>query len=224
MSKPILWLGPLEELDADFDPLLGRSATVAQPQPKSVSSKPRFDPSRSVFDDPPEPVPTAPQHVAAAPEPRVIHAPDVAAVLPVAADSAPDEVEATDFSHNNDPIPARNETAPLATQSSIAMGSFTGDQADAKPETKKSFFATLFTKREIPPAIESGGLSINEIWAKATPEPEAELATEPEHQTLIDPAQSPDAPEEKPANATRIPEIGRNIWTDIDKEYDADPI
>lgn len=62
MTKPILWLGPLEDIDADFDPLLGRSAKEAL-APSAVAAASKLSPNRSVFDEPDAaeaPVPESP--------------------------------------------------------------------------------------------------------------------------------------------------------------------
>jgi endonuclease/exonuclease/phosphatase (EEP) superfamily protein YafD len=54
MAKPILRLGPIDELDDEFDPLLGRSVRD-EPAPSASSSAAPLDPDQSVFDEP-EPV------------------------------------------------------------------------------------------------------------------------------------------------------------------------
>jgi hypothetical protein len=51
MAKPILRLGPIDELDDEFDPLLGRSVRD-EPMPVAASSAAPLDPDQSVFDEP----------------------------------------------------------------------------------------------------------------------------------------------------------------------------
>ena len=51
MAKPILRLGPLDELDDEYDPLLGRSVRD-EPMPVAQSSAVQLDPDQSVFDEP----------------------------------------------------------------------------------------------------------------------------------------------------------------------------
>ncbi len=51
MAKPILRLGPVDELDDEYDPLLGRSVRD-EPMPVAASSAARLDPDQSVFDEP----------------------------------------------------------------------------------------------------------------------------------------------------------------------------
>ena len=51
MAKPILRLGPIDELDDEFDPLLGRSVRD-EPMPVAASSAATLDPDQSVFDEP----------------------------------------------------------------------------------------------------------------------------------------------------------------------------
>ncbi|MCZ8210141.1 MAG: hypothetical protein ACK5XZ_07810 [Hyphomonadaceae bacterium] len=54
MAKPILRLGPVDELDDEYDPLLGRSVRD-EPMPVAASAAAPLDPDQSVFDEP-EPV------------------------------------------------------------------------------------------------------------------------------------------------------------------------
>jgi hypothetical protein len=51
MAKPILRLGPVDELDDEYDPLLGRSVRD-EPMPVAASSAAPLDPDQSVFDEP----------------------------------------------------------------------------------------------------------------------------------------------------------------------------
>ena len=51
MAKPILRLGPVDELDDEYDPLLGRSVRE-EPMPVAASSAVPLDPDQSVFDEP----------------------------------------------------------------------------------------------------------------------------------------------------------------------------
>ena len=51
MAKPILRLGPIDELDDEYDPLLGRSVRD-EPMPVAASSAAPLDPDQSVFDEP----------------------------------------------------------------------------------------------------------------------------------------------------------------------------
>ena len=51
MAKPILRLGPVDELDDEYDPLLGRSVRD-EPMPIAASSAAPLDPDQSVFDEP----------------------------------------------------------------------------------------------------------------------------------------------------------------------------
>ncbi|OYU77708.1 MAG: hypothetical protein CFE32_04635, partial [Alphaproteobacteria bacterium PA3] len=51
MAKPILRLGPVDELDDEYDPLLGRSVRD-EPMPVAASSAIQLDPDQSVFDEP----------------------------------------------------------------------------------------------------------------------------------------------------------------------------
>jgi hypothetical protein len=51
MAKPILRLGPVDELDDEYDPLLGRSVRD-EPMPVAASSSKPLDPDQSVFDEP----------------------------------------------------------------------------------------------------------------------------------------------------------------------------
>jgi endonuclease/exonuclease/phosphatase (EEP) superfamily protein YafD len=51
MAKPILRLGPVDELDDEYDPLLGRSVRD-EPMLVAASSAPPLDPDQSVFDEP----------------------------------------------------------------------------------------------------------------------------------------------------------------------------
>jgi hypothetical protein len=51
MAKPILRLGPIDELDDEYDPLLGRSVRD-EPMPVAISSAVQLDPDQSVFDEP----------------------------------------------------------------------------------------------------------------------------------------------------------------------------
>jgi hypothetical protein len=113
MTKPILWLGPLEDIDADFDPLLGRSASLPVSAAATVTAAPLAD-DRSVFDEPSEPiVPNA----AALPASEPIvqsNQTEVAAPIEVLPETgvtsetsltAEAAGEPIDFEHNNDPIP-----------------------------------------------------------------------------------------------------------------------
>ncbi|MCA3692576.1 endonuclease/exonuclease/phosphatase family protein [Aquidulcibacter sp.] len=63
MAKPILRLGPVDELDDEFDPLLGRTVRD-EPMPVATSPAAPLDPDQSIFDEP-EPV-VAPSLVEAA--------------------------------------------------------------------------------------------------------------------------------------------------------------
>ena len=63
MAKPILRLGPVDELDDEFDPLLGRTVRD-EPMPVATSPGVSLDPDQSIFDEP-EPV-VAPNLVEAA--------------------------------------------------------------------------------------------------------------------------------------------------------------
>jgi hypothetical protein len=146
MTKPILWLGPLEEIDSEFDPLLGRSAKdlVAQATNSHAS---RLTPDRSVFDDaepvaafPEAPLPEAPAGFAEPPadpfalegqpstdapqaDPEVVAAEDIE---PLPHYSRP-EVEAQapigiaddapmDYAHNNEAIPTGQPILPQVTE------------------------------------------------------------------------------------------------------------
>ncbi|MEY3233334.1 hypothetical protein [Aquidulcibacter sp.] len=51
MAKPILRLGPVDELDDEYDPLLGRPVRD-EPMPVALSSAVQLDPDQSVFDEP----------------------------------------------------------------------------------------------------------------------------------------------------------------------------
>ncbi|MCZ8280949.1 MAG: hypothetical protein O9286_01750 [Aquidulcibacter sp.] len=51
MAKPILRLGAVDDLDDEYDPLLGRSVRD-EPMPVAVSPSVQLDPDQSVFDEP----------------------------------------------------------------------------------------------------------------------------------------------------------------------------
>jgi hypothetical protein len=146
MTKPILWLGPLEEIDSEFDPLLGRSAKdlVAQATNSHAS---RLTPDRSVFDDN-EPMATFPE----APSPEASTGFSEPPADPFAFDEQPatdappsdpeglaaDDIEALphysrpelepqapigiaddapmDYAHNNDAIPTGLPILPQVTE------------------------------------------------------------------------------------------------------------
>jgi hypothetical protein len=285
MSKPILWLGPLEELDADFDPLLGRSAKQAQAQTVSLSPKVTLDPSRSVFDDPvlddvvttpvrqepvqaepvlpelvapeslvPEPQvsepqvlePQAPEPQAqeqlvsdaalaeatlpdqidqepAPPEAPLVPAPAEAEVAPVsdlAEQEALEPVPAvaeprpeTDFTHNNDPIPTRQDlNADLSDAPAVLEAE--QEAAAVKSSTpKKSFFASLFSLSPTPPEATAQSASINDIWAKSADNVQADtMSQSPEIETPLWPATG--------ADTTSL--RGRDLWAEMNTETSAD--
>jgi hypothetical protein len=274
MTKPILWLGPLEELDADFDPLLGRSATQAPPQVRTSTPKPALDPSRSVFDDPvaespnlavpappvfdaqPDqndtdlndtggsvsqrdaaPAPVAPYNLEeplqrssfddGLPEEQETNISDEVADEPLhsAQGLGPEPVSATDFTHNNEPIPARQDVAAPVSALSAHEPELDVPSAQEPVVPKKSFFASLFSSRDITPADTRESASINDIWAKSTaepnPEPEVEIEGDVEAQTEAEiTLVPPNEPPETVPYAANTPLRGRNIWADIDTTAD----
>ncbi len=170
MTKPILWLGPIEDLDAEFDPLLGRSAALPASKPNQVVASPMVD-GRSVFDDPSEAVADT---IFPAKSPN---ATAVSTTIDIADDNlrresetkvspksgnepdfAPEvtpnpDVGAMDFAHNNDPIPRGG-------------GTFDGEEIDQSPPPKillreaaeevapapkKTLFARLFSPEAFVP-------------------------------------------------------------------------
>jgi hypothetical protein len=183
MTKPILWLGPIEDVDADFDPLLGRSAKAAA-APVAFSPPSTLSPDRSVFDDPDMLAPAtqdgAPPAFESAPEPL----PETIAVTDTAPleDAAPAPSEAAsiwddpaqgddnapiDYSHNNEPIPER--LTPPSQDVSLPEAAM-----EAEPvASTKSFFTRLFTAKPIAAAAGAAGV----VAATATtivPKPDAE--------------------------------------------------
>lgn len=259
MSKPILWLGPLEEVDADFDPLLGRSAAATQTQPVFSARKATLDPARSVFDDPaPDVVAPAtnqtqqaepdlvwiqePSQETSLPQPLAEVRPDIEHGPKLGLDAAPVEVEPAfiepvqslpdpepepepelaavsdeviDYSHNNDPIPARQEDIaepekPVnAATFSPAFGSDTDEEVEPIADApKKSFFTNLFARRTITPVVTATSASINDIWAKVEPVPE--LQVEQQVEVDVEGDLEPDAVSEAeaPAEPDAAPEAG----------------
>ena len=172
MTKPILWLGPLEDLDADYDPLLGRSAIEAPQRPDPTLSIPMLE-GRSVFDDPIEdnvatlPLPSDSSGIASPSGPRDAAQP-VSEDTPPVFISNPAKIEVpTDYTHNNEPILARqgaglddaNRAVPrILTQAALQ---------EKRLATKKSLFAQMFSQSTIEPSVKAPvGRSINDIWAK----------------------------------------------------------
>jgi hypothetical protein len=229
MSKPILWLGPLEELDADFDPLLGRSAKQAETAASAASMRATLDPSRSVFDDPVsnEAPPMlvqkeiAPAHTDSpvsefADEPAVLLALEAETVVePVLTDPAnaePQEDELlplaiepnlevaleTDYSHNNDPIPTRQELSVSEPDVSGQLQPLDEDVKTTASPPKKSFFASLFSLSPNPPEPVIERPSTNDIWAKSADEHQAEAATD------------------------KVSLRGRDVWAEIDSDASND--
>jgi hypothetical protein len=241
MSKPILWLGPLEELDVDYDPLLGRSAATPSKQNEAKSAPIALDPSRSVFDEPlvtvvPPLAAQAPEenpqqlnvtHSEAelseydgAPQPdaqSTLEIEDVAANRPADTILAPIETPnvaataepSTDFSHNNDPIPARHvqgeDASPEAAEAATSVD-------------KKSFFTSLFTKRTAAAAAVTAGASINDIWAKSEPVDAEDVVTDETPQTTTEAASTADADE-----GIAKPDPRDNIWSEIETQSAASP-
>ena len=224
MTKPILWLNSLEELDADYDPLLGRRATEDLVQSNLTKPRVPLDPMRSVFDEPNDapaapPVELQPSTLQPAPlrpsfdllepnqssqlerpsEPDFSDETSIQDANLSAIEAAKDQAP-TDFTHNNDPIPARQQTVSLPNASAKS------DHVTQGPAPKKSLFSALFSKQTITSVGNTGGSSINDIWAKSTPDPEPEV----EPNDLIVP------------DVINVPIRSRNIWTDIDKEPSAD--
>ena len=253
MSKPILWLGPLEDLDVDFDPLLGRSAA----KPKAAATftptptPAPLSPLRSVFDDPvaAEPPISArvPESVEefvpeSVPEPVsksvTAHAPvvsawseDVAPITPepvvtrfaTVTEQAVETPEPTDFTHNNEPIPARQKAN--TTEAEPILGS--GKDSATKPR-RKAFFASLFSLPDNSPAVAGGGASINDIWAKSASKPDPVQDAEPVQDPELVPDVTPEPVVEEPiapevdTQAVNKPAKSVNIWADIDQKIDED--
>jgi hypothetical protein len=189
MTKPILWLGPLEEVDADFDPLLGRSAkAAAEPTPFSPPSTLPAD--RSVFDDPDtfaptqppaEPMPSedAPASIAetsvveeATPVETVAPAPvedslgpdepSFADVEPVPSAAPVEDNAPIDYSHNNDPIPERLMPERFFPVTAL-------EPVEAQPvsvASNKSFFTRLFTAKPVAAAAGAAAVTAAGVVAK----------------------------------------------------------
>jgi hypothetical protein len=265
MSKPILWLGPLEELDVDFDPLLGTSAKQAQPNTVFTAPAAAFDPSRSVFDDPVDDVALASSMptvsaianeigsltsqstialVESNPETVALADPEALTVEPVDETETQTETEtetetetalviepalqATDFTHNNDPIPVRQDGQAKALDQPPTSAPFQTDTFLEAAVPKKSFFASLFSVQAPAPVSGNNATSINDIWAKTEPESINVSEVLPQVETDVAelaplPAEaepSPDllAPSNLATPAIDGPHDKTNIWADIDEE------
>jgi hypothetical protein len=207
MTKPILWLGPLEEVDADFDPLLGRSAKAAA-APTAFSPPSTLSPDRSVFDDPDMAGPATqdadPFAFESAPElpPEAVAVndivPDDAAPAPTEATSLWDDLPQADdnapidYSHNNEPIPER-----LTPPSAEVLQQETAIEAEPVASTK-SFFTRLFTAKPVATVAGAAGVvaatattiapepdtADDDIWSRI--EADAQPKTDDEHVDTVE--------------------------------------
>jgi hypothetical protein len=215
MTKPILWLGPLEEVDADFDPLLGRSAKAAA-APTAFSPPSTLSPDRSVFDDPDvaapatqeadpvsfESAPDLPAETAVVTDiaplddavPAPSEAPSMWDDLPQADDEAP-----IDYSHNNEPIPER--LTPSSQEISQPESAIEAEPVAAT----KSFFTRLFTAKPVATVAGAAGVVAatattivakpdtedDDIWSRieADAAPQTEVAQ-------VDTVEAPEDPED----------------------------
>jgi hypothetical protein len=151
MTKPILWLGPLEDVDVDYDPLLGRSAK--DPIVTATFARPsNLAPDRSVFDEP-DVAQTAPALLEPQPDPEEPVVPGIVEEVPppefLAQPFEQPISEPTDFSHNNDAIPERLAPPPeeAPTPPTPAPVEMDGEPEVAPPT--KSFLTRLFASKPI---------------------------------------------------------------------------
>jgi hypothetical protein len=178
MTKPILWLGPLEEIDSEFDPLLGRSAKdlVAQ---ATYSPASRLTPDRSVFDDA-EPVAAAPEAQlpetpagfaeptadpfafddqpstdAPQPDPEVVAADDIEPLphysQPEVEPQAPIGVgddAPMDYAHNNEAIPTGQPISPQSSEAAQRQDSEADFSTDDAAEPENKSFFTRLFTRK----------------------------------------------------------------------------
>jgi hypothetical protein len=213
MTKPILWLGPAEDIDADYDPLLGRSVKEPAPQ-TSATSVSTLAPDQSVFDDPeslarapqsrpvepsfqesvkpePEPEPLTVAEFGPEPVPETVQAEQVATVAP------PEPDAPIDYRHNNEAIPER--ILPPEAEA-LSPSEATPIVQTTEPEKPKSFLTRLFTSK---PAVAAGaaGAAIaatplvsraaeetDDIWARIATDAQAKPEpTQDMDETAIEP-------------------------------------
>jgi hypothetical protein len=184
MTKPILWLGPLEEIDAEFDPLLGRSAKDIVAQSPSLPSKP-LEANRSVFDDP------------------IAGPADMAEPVTQTQSNQPAQDDGNIAGMDDIPASAETDLTPEVTPEVTSQ--WEPDPVPAvSPPAREPFLSRLFGRKTA--AAEDttfeDGRSINDIWAKAEPIPEPqpaeatqnltpdkdeEVTTSPETEPVVEP-------------------------------------
>ncbi len=222
MAKPILRLGPVDELDEEYDPLLGRSVRD-EPLPAAASYAAPLDPDRSVFDEQApaaeplwadETAPLARSKPAEetnqpslldwmeSPADSQAHAPDPAPECKpeLITDAAPD---ASEVEEPVETVPKEPVTGP---ETEAAFDNQTPDDFEPDPIAEPVVQAVEIEPLEVP----------SEVQAETTPrqqpipEPEADRANEP-----ITPheAEGPDKPspalEAAPLDTTSPPAIRR---------------
>lgn len=178
MTKPILWLGPIEEIDAEYDPLLGRSAREVAAQTSVKTSAP-MPMGRSVFDDERD-------VDDAAIAPLSISTPDVTTMAPQP------QTRNDDNTLPRDNVPELEPTAETVdastTNTSDTNEALAVDDEPPEETARPSLLNRFFGRMSAPvaPSAVAAGRSINDIWAKPEPEPEPEPDPEPRLERVED--------------------------------------
>ena len=216
MAKPILRLGPVDELDDEYDPLLGRPVQD-EPLPVATSSTAPLDPDQSVFD---EPAPVAEPMWVDEKTPLAKTKPEAATNQPSLLDwmesPAEDQSPAPEPEHAPELEPelmVEGETGAASVEAPVEAAP---EEPVAAPETEAIFDDPTQSVFDPEPALDQVQDIVPEVpseaWAESTPEPEPETEIAPDpiapvEATVTD--EQPRAPEAALSDSTSTPAAKR---------------